>query len=107
MHIHVVQITSLGSDILFSGKASNSFLEDEYTQRIHSVNEAIDSQVELKIIDKEWLRHVSLRNELLAGFDINILVIPHEVDAFALAEVHWLNNESFGFLLTELLFQVV
>lgn len=107
MHVHVFQIALLWSDVLIGREASDPFLEYKHAKWIHSVDEAINSQVELEVVDQEGFRHVALGYQLLARLDVDVLVVAHKVDAFALAQVDWFNNKRFCLLHAELLLQVV
>ena len=50
--------------------------------------------------------HVPLNYVLFSGFHVDLFIVPRQVDAPALACSYWLNDKSFGFLVSELLLEI-
>jgi hypothetical protein len=103
VHVHVVQIALLGPDVLFCCKSRDALLKDEDSQGVNTINETINPQVKLQVIYQKRLGHVALRDKLLTWFHVDVTIIAHQVDAFALAEVYRLNYKSLSLLVAELL----
>lgn len=51
MHEEIVQVVTLGPNVLFGGKSRDTFLEHEHAQWVYSVDQAIDAQVKFEIVD--------------------------------------------------------
>lgn len=62
MHKHVVEVAALGSFISFSAEPSESHLVQVDSQRIHSVEEHIQTQIIFQIIDQMWLINILLHD---------------------------------------------
>ena len=107
VHKQIVKIAFLGSFVFLSGESSKTLLEYKNSQWLNSINKCVDSKIEFESINQIRFCHVTLCYKLFAWRDLNIFIAASEVDASTLAHVHWFYNESFGFLLTELTFEVV
>lgn len=92
--------------VLFSGKSCKAFPENEYSEWINSVDETVDSHVELEAINQVWLVHVTLCYILLTWFHLNVLVVTSQVDTSSLACCYWLYYKCFRLFLGKLLFEV-
>lgn len=109
VHEQVTQVAFGGANVFTGCKTCQTFLEDEDAQRVYSVDESVDAQVEFIAIYDVGLVQVTLSDVLLALFEVDVLELSHQEDSLALTEVDWLNDKGLYLLLSyikELLFKV-
>ena len=107
VHEQIIQVCLRWACILLSGKASESLLEHEDSEWVNSIDQHVDSEVKLQVVDQVGLVHVALGHKLIARLQVDVLVPPRQVNTFALAHVHGLDDECLCLLLVKLVLEVV
>lgn len=101
MHTQVSEVAALWAFVVLRSKTRKTLLVDEAPKRICASHKHVDSQIELKAIDKIRFVEVALSNIMLS-LD-NPVAVSSKKDAPALAHRLWLDDESLGSLVIELL----
>ena len=108
VHIQVVKVGVLGTHVFLCSKTCQTLLIHVDTKWIHSIDKGIDTQIKLQTVNKVRFVKVPLRHVLVTLLQVHVLEAPNEENAFALAKVYGLYNESLVILfLIELLSEVI
>lgn len=108
MHLQIIQIRAVGACVFLSRKSSEALVVNENPQRIDSVDQHVDAQVELEVVYRVGFVQIPLCDKLLTGFQVDVLDAPGEVNSAALTVGGRLNDESFVFLfICELSFEIL
>ena len=62
MLIKVFEVALFGTFILMCSEASNSIIEEIYSQRMDTVKQDVKSQVKFQAVNKEWVIYIFLSN---------------------------------------------
>ena len=92
VHVEVVEVVLIGGTVLTGRQATEPLIVEENSERVHAREEHIDAQVELELIDQEWLVEVPLHHVVLIR--IEVLEVARQEDAAALSSRFWLRYES-------------
>ena len=66
VHEQIVEVFLLWRRVGLSGEPGQALLEHEDTQRVHAIDQHVDTQVKLQPFDQVRLRHVALGHILVA-----------------------------------------
>lgn len=97
MHEQVIYVLRVLAGWLkfLSGKASEALLIHEHAQRIYSIDEGVDSEVEFQSIDEVGIVQVLLGHVLIALLQLHVLEAAYQENTSPLAQMHWFYNEYF------------
>ena len=104
MHKQIVQIAADRCNVLGRCEPRQSLFIQKNSQRRHTCQQHINTQIKLQSINQIGLMQIPLRNVVLLW--INPIVVTGQEDPFALAAILRLNYECFGFALIKLLFEL-
>ena len=79
MHIQIVNVAVIWLFIFFGRNAHEPIFEHKNSQRIHSIQQRVDSQIEFLVVNHVRIRNVSLRNYMFTRIYLDW--ISHKVNA--------------------------
>lgn len=80
-----------------SAKSRQAFLGDVDLQRLQRLYQHVKADIELELVDEQWLIDVLLDHRLLGlrtRHEFQLTGVPNEVDAVALRAPVWLHDEG-------------
>ena len=109
VHEQIVNVVICRRYVFFSRESSESFLVDEDSKWIDSIDETVNSQIEFKTVYQIRFSDVSLSYILLSLLHFKVFKLSNQVDSPSLAEMHRLYYEGLSFLLIsrELILKVI
>ena len=90
MHVKIVDVLLGWLDIRLCSKSHEPILEKENTQGIDAIQKHIQPHIKFQPVHQEGIGDVLLCNAIF--LIVHLIGIPHQEDAFALAQVLWLND---------------
>mmetsp|Transcript_149762 Transcript_149762/g.480957 ORF Transcript_149762/g.480957 Transcript_149762/m.480957 type:complete len:272 (+) Transcript_149762:1204-2019(+) len=94
MHHGLLQVFSARLDVRLGSQSDEAALVEEDPQRVTSCHQDVEAQIELETIEQKGLVEVALRHKGRGEVDRHLLNVTHQEDAFALATIVRLDDES-------------
>ena len=93
MHEEIINVIICGLDVWLCCQSHKTILEEEYAQRINTVEQDVQAYVKFQIVKEKRICNIFLSDTILNVW-VNICWIINQVYAPTLAHVIRLNNES-------------
>ena len=95
VHVQIVHVEIIRHLVLLGGESCEATLMQVDTQRVHTIKEGIDPQIEFKVVDQVGPLDVALHHATFV-FTVfhDALKISCEKDSLALREPLWLDDEG-------------